>query len=67
MNSEFEAELQDGVDLAQVVHHIASARHILKNLRAKVDDAERRGEFEEAITKLDIVLSHLMVGTGGMV
>ncbi len=67
MDSELEAESQDGVDLAQAVHHIASARHILKNLRAKFEDVEQRGEFEEAITKLDIVLSHLTVGTGGMV
>ncbi len=67
MASEFEVELQNEVDLEQAVHHIASARHILKNLRAKFDDAEQRGEFKEAITKLDIVLSQLTVGTGGMV
>ena len=67
MDSGFESALQDGVDLAQAVHHIASARHILRNLRAKFEDAERRAELEEAITKLDIVLSHLTVGTGGMV
>ncbi len=45
MDSEFEAESQDGVDLAQAVHHIASARHILKNLRVKFDDAEQRGRI----------------------
>jgi len=51
----------------EAVRHIASAHHLLKILREKLEEAaEGHAELDEAITSLEIALSRLTVKTGGM-
>lgn len=46
--------------------HVASARHLLTELRNKLRQVENYPELQEAITKLEVALSTLTVKTGGM-
>jgi hypothetical protein len=51
----------------EAVRHIASAHHLLKILREKLEEAaEGHAELDKAITNLEVALSHLTVKTGGM-
>jgi len=51
---------------AQVLEHIAGAHQQLKTLRDRLGILNRHPEIEEALTKLEMALSALSVGTGGM-
>jgi len=51
---------------AQALEHIASAHQQLKTLRDRLGILNRHPEIEEALTKLEMALSALSVGTGGM-
>jgi len=74
MQSEPAANPQGKTSVDEAVRHIALARHLLKTLREKLERTEEHGdseaddhaELDEAITSLDIELSHLTINTGGM-
>jgi hypothetical protein len=74
MQSKTAANRQNKTSADEAVRHIAIARHLLKTLRERLEQTEGHGELEaedhaeldEAITNLEIALSHLTVNTGGM-
>jgi hypothetical protein len=57
---------EEDVRPAKAVKHVACARHLLTELRAKVRRIDDYPELQEAITKLEMALSILTVETGGM-
>ncbi len=52
-------------DPAQAIEHLSGARHLLKSLREKLQDAEHHAQLDEAITKVELALSALTIKTGG--
>ncbi len=52
-------------DPAQAIEHLSGARHVLKSLREKLQDAEHHAQLDEAITKVELALSALTIKTGG--
>jgi hypothetical protein len=46
--------------------HVASARHLLTELRKKLRAVEDYPELQKAITKLEMALGILTIKTGGM-
>ena len=65
MAGEPAAKTQKDSDSAQAVEHLSGARHVLKNLREKLQDAEHHAQLDEAITKVELALSALTIKTGG--
>lgn len=65
MAGEPAAKPQKDPDSAQAVEHLSGARHLLKNLREKLQDAEHHAQLDEAITKVELALSALTIKTGG--
>ena len=57
---------EEEVRPAEAARHVASARHLLTELRNKLRRVENYPELQEAITKLEVALSILTVKTGGM-
>jgi hypothetical protein len=57
---------EEEVRPAEAAKHVASARHLLTELRKKLHGVGEHPELEEAITKLEVALSILTVKTGGM-
>ncbi len=55
---------EEEVRPAEAAKHVAGARHLLTELRKKLEDDHP--ELQEAITKLEMALSILTVKTGGM-
>jgi len=49
----------------QAIEHLSGARHLLKSLREKLQDAEHHAQIDEAITKVELALSALTIKTGG--
>ena len=49
----------------QAIEHLSGARHLLKNLREKLKDAEQHAQLDEAIRKVELALSALTIQTGG--
>lgn len=52
-------------DPGQAIEHLSGARHLLKSLREKLQDAEHHAQLDEAITKVELALSALTIKTGG--
>ena len=52
-------------DPTQAIEHLSGARHLLKSLREKLQDAEHHAQLDEAITKVELALSALTINTGG--
>lgn len=65
MATESAAKSHPDPDSAQVIEHLSGARHVLKNLREKLEDAEHHAQLDEAITKVELALSALTIKTGG--
>jgi hypothetical protein len=57
-----EEELQP----TEAAKHVASARHLLTELRKKKKWHEKHPELQEAITELEMALNILTIKTGGM-
>jgi hypothetical protein len=47
------------------IEHLSGARHVLKSLREKLQDAEQHAQLDEAIRKVELALSALTIKTGG--
>jgi hypothetical protein len=56
----------DAANVADAAQHVAGAHEQLKSLRDRLGILNRHPELEEALTKLEMALSALSVGTGGM-
>lgn len=56
---------QPSPDSKQAIEHLSRARQVLKNLRARLQDAEHHAQLDEAITKVELALSALTIQTGG--
>lgn len=54
-----------GPDSTQAVEHLSRARHVLKSLRERLENAEHHAQLDEAITKIELALSALTIQTGG--
>ncbi|HEU5335221.1 MAG TPA: hypothetical protein VFU27_04625 [Terriglobales bacterium] len=65
MATESAAKPHKDSDSAQAIEHLSGARHVLKNLRDKLQDAEHHAQLDEAITKVELALSVLTIKTGG--
>jgi hypothetical protein len=59
------AKPEGSPDPAQAIEHLSGARHLLKSLREKLQDAEHHAQLDEAITKVELALSALTIQTGG--
>jgi hypothetical protein len=57
---------EEEVRTAEAAKNVASARHLLTELRKKLRQIEDYPELQEAVTKLEVALSILTVNTGGM-
>ena len=57
---------EEEVRSTEAAKHVASARHLLTELRKKLERFEDFPELEEAITRLEMALNILTVKTGGM-
>jgi hypothetical protein len=65
MPSKPTAKPEEAPESAQVIEHLSGARHLLKNLRERLQDAEHHAQLDEAITKVELALSALTIKTGG--
>ena len=59
------AQPQPAPDPAQAIEHLSGARHLLKSLRDRLQEAEHHAQLDEAITKVELALSALTIKTGG--
>ncbi|HEV2117063.1 MAG TPA: hypothetical protein VGR48_13610 [Terriglobales bacterium] len=59
------AKPQESPDAKQAIEHLSRARHVLKNLRERLKDAEHHAQLDEALTKVELALSALTIKTGG--
>jgi hypothetical protein len=59
------ANPQGTPDSKDAIEHLSRARHLLKNLRERLQDAEHHAQLDEAITKVELALSALTIKTGG--
>ncbi len=57
---------EEEVRPTEAAKHVASARHLLTELRKKLGRFEDFPELQEAITMLEMALNILTVKTGGM-
>lgn len=65
MATESAAKPHPKSDSTQAIEHLSGARHLLQNLREKLQDAEHHAQLDEAITKVELALSALTIKTGG--
>jgi hypothetical protein len=65
MTAKSGAKSPDASDPGQAIEHLSGARHVLKSLREKLQDAEQHAQLDEAITKVELALSALTIKTGG--
>jgi hypothetical protein len=63
MTNDANPEVHSERDPAQAAQHIAGAQQILKSLQEKIG---AHPEIGQAITKLEMALNVLAVGTGGL-
>jgi hypothetical protein len=65
MSAKSAAKSQESPDAKQAIEHLSRARHVLRSLRERLEDAEHHAQLDEAITKVELALSALTIKTGG--